>query len=332
MKRISPACAAAFQAMFDKDEWFEAHQFTILHQIVLNEASTPQPLAQLLSTSTKEIDVPDSKGRTPLSWAAEIGNAEAVETLLTFGASTSTKSVIGLTPLHYAARGPNSTCMAILLKYGASVNAKNNWNQGPLSIAAYFQNDPSFIHLLLEHGADIEEKDFYGSSAMCAAFRNNDRTVRYLISRGADINSQDKRGGTPICDAIGSDAYECIALLLDSGVDLTLKDIDGETALHLLARRGDLRTLELFLAADLGVQSLNPDDKNNDGFTARDLLAQRVDCIAEFELAFQQLLAKLDAVANTPHFHDALEEQRVVCDKEGLIVDLPVEGYSSEMK
>ena len=67
--------------MFDKDDWFEARQFTTLHKIVLNQAPTPRDLAQELSNSTQMIDIADSEGRTPLSWAAEAGNAQAVETL-----------------------------------------------------------------------------------------------------------------------------------------------------------------------------------------------------------------------------------------------------------
>ena len=296
--------------MFDKDDWFEARQFTVLHKIVLNQAPTPRGLDKELSNSTQMIDVTDSEGRTPLSWAAEAGNGQAVETLLEFGASTSQKSIIGLTPLHYAARGPDSTCMSILLKHGASVSAKNKWAQSPLNIAAYFQNDPSFIRLLLDHGADINEKDCYGSSALICTFTNNDRTARYLLSRGADINSRDDRGSTPLCDAIESNSHECITLLLDSGVDLAPTDLDGETAFHLLARRGDLDTLKIFLTADpWELASLKPDGINNDGFTAKDLMTQRVDSTPELEMAFQQLLAKLDPMGNAVKFYDALEKK-----------------------
>ena len=325
LKKIPAAKAAALQKMFDKDDWFEARQFTILHKIVLNQAPTPRDLAQELSNSTQMIDFADSEGRTPLSWAAEAGNAQAVETLLKFGASTSKKSIIGLTPLHYAARGPDSTCMAILLKHGASVGAKNKWAQSPLNIAAYFQNDPSFVRLLLDHGADIKEKDCYGSSALICTFTNNDRTARCLLSRGADINSRDNGGSTPLCDAIESNSHECITLLLDSGVDLALTDLNGETAFHLLARRGDLDTLKIFLATDTGVfANLKPNSINNDGFTVKDLMMQRVDSTPELEMAFQQLLAKLDPMGNTVMVYDALEESGPVCEKKGPLMDVTV--------
>ena len=215
--------------------------------------------------------------------------------------------------------------MAILLKHGASVSAKNKWAQSPLNIAAYFQNDPSFVRLLLDHGADIKEKDCYGSSALICTFTNNDRTARYLLSRGADINSRDNRGSTPLCDAIESNSHECITLLLDRGVDLALTDLDGETAFHLLARRGDLNTLKIFLSTDTGMlANLKPDALNNDGFTAKDLMTQRVESTPELEMAFQQLLAKLDPRGNAIQFYDALEESRPVFEKKGPLVDVTV--------
>ena len=306
--------------MFAKDLWFEARQFTVLHRIVLNLLPAPRDLTQELSNSTRIIDVADSEGRTPLSWAAEVGNVQAVETLLEYGASTSTKSVIGMTPLHFAARGPNSTSMAILLKRGASASAKNKWDQGPLSIAAYFQNDPSFFRLLLDHGADINEKDCNGSTPMRCTFTNNYRTASYLMSRGADINDRDDSGSTPLWDAIESNSHECITLLLDNGVDLSLIDMDGDTVLHLLARRADLTTLQIFLDADLGnlgKNALNPDIANSSGFTAKDLImTKRLDKTPELEMTFQQLLDELDPWSNTAVFHDALEEPSVdYCEK-----------------
>lgn len=305
--KITPPEVTALEEMFKKDAWFEERQFSILHKIVLGMLPTSRSLEQELSVSTSTIDLADSEGRTPLSWAAERGNALAVKTLLQYGASLSSKSITCMTPLHYAAKAPESACLNILLDKGASVTAKNKWNQTPLNIAAYIQNDSSFIAPLLDHGADINERDCYSSSALsCATFMNNISTARYLISRGADINSQDSLGITVLNESIENNSHDCISLLLDSDADLSIANKYGETALHIIARRADLPTLRIFQGADL--EDMDPDAKTTAGLTARDLFAQRVDVGADVEKAFQHLMGILDPKSTCLRFFDAVEK------------------------
>lgn len=293
--------------MFKKDEWFEERQFSILHKIVLDLLPTSRSLEQELSASTSTIDLADSEGRTPLSWAAERGNALAVKTLLRYGANLSSKSIAGMTPLHYAAKAPDSACLNILLDNGASVSAKNKWIQSPLNIASFFQDESSFVAPLLDHGADINEKDYYNSTALtCATFMNNINTARYLISRGADINSQDRLGIPVLNESIENNSHECISLMLDSGADLSIADQAGETALHIIARCADLQTLRIFQGADL--EDMDPDARTTTGLTARDLFAQRVDVSADVEKAFQHLIGILDPKGTCFRFSDAMEK------------------------
>ncbi len=293
--------------MFKKDQWFEERQFSILHKIVLDLLPTSRSLEQELSASTSNIDLADSEGRTPLSWAAERGNILAVQTLLRYDASLSSKSITSMTPLHYAAKAPDSACLSILLDKNASVTANNKWSQSPLNIASYFQDDSSFIAPLLDHGADINEKDCYSSSALsCATFMNNFNTARYLISRGADINSQDSLGITVLNESIENNSHECTSLLLDSGADLSIADRSGETVLHVIARRADLQTFRIFQGTDM--EDIRPDARTNAGLTARDVFAQRADISADVGKAFQHLMGKLDPKSTCVRFFDAVEK------------------------
>ena len=106
--KIEPSEVAALEGMFKKDDWFEERQFSILHKIVLDLLPKSRSLEQELSDSTSTVDLADSEGRTPLSWAAERGNALAVETLLRYGVNPLSRSITGMTPLHYAAKAPDS--------------------------------------------------------------------------------------------------------------------------------------------------------------------------------------------------------------------------------
>ena len=297
--------------MFKKDDWFEERQFSILHRIVLDLLPKSRSLEQELSASTSTIDLADSEGRTPLSWAAERGNALAVETLLRYGANLSSRSVTGMTPLHCAAKAPDSACLGILLDHGASVGAKNKWNQSPLNIASFFQDDSSFIAPLLDHGADINEKDCYSSTALtCSTFTNNLNTAAYLISRGANINNPDHMGISALNESIENNSHECFSLLLNnSDTDLSIADQAGETALHVLARCADLQTLHIFQGVDHS-EDLDPDVRNDAGLTAAELFAQRVDVVgADIEMAFRQLMGMMHPKEGGGlRFFDAVEK------------------------
>ena len=301
----------AWERMFKKDDWFGERQFSILHKIVLNLLPKSRSLERELYESTSTIDLADSEGRTPLSWAAERGNPLAVEILLRYGANLLSRSITGMTPLHYAAKAHDSACLEFLLDNGASVAAKNKWSQSPLNIASFFQNDSSFIATLLSHGADINEKDCYSVTALiCSTFMNNFNTAAYLISRGANINSQDRMGVTALHVGIENNSHECISLLLDnSGLDLSIVDHDGATALHIVAHCADLQTLHIFQGMD-HLEDLDPDARNNAGLTATEVFAQRADVVGtDIEMAFQHLMKMMHPNGGSGlSFYDTVEK------------------------
>ena len=110
---------------------------------------------------------------------------------------------------------------------------------------------------------------------------------------------------------------------MDSGVNLAIVGLDGETALHVLARRGDLRTVGIFQAADL--EGLDPEAKTKPGLTAWDLTRQRVDVNDEMQSAFRNLMTKLDAKSNCVTFYDALEKMPHAIGKVPDQVEVKVE-------
>jgi ankyrin repeat protein len=68
------------------------------------------------------------------------------------------------TPLHSAANCGDLEMVQILLDYGVDINAQNGFGSTPLDFAFIGTsrlNDPRFIRLLLDHGADpnIPSKD-----------------------------------------------------------------------------------------------------------------------------------------------------------------------------
>ena len=137
---------AALEEMFKKDKWFKERQSPLLQKIVLDLLPTSKSLNQELSVSIGMVDLVETEGRTPSSWAT---NALAVKTPLQYGTNHLSKSLSGTTPLQYAAKAPSSACLDILLDNGACATAKIKWNQSPLKSACFFQDDLLSIGMVL---------------------------------------------------------------------------------------------------------------------------------------------------------------------------------------
>jgi ankyrin repeat protein len=99
------------------------------------------------------IDIPDSFGRSALSWAVEYGWVDAVSTLIRFGADVNQQRLplhagLGLPMLHLALAGPNFgkggtaylDIVRQLLIAGADVNAVDHEGWTALHIAASWKD------------------------------------------------------------------------------------------------------------------------------------------------------------------------------------------------
>jgi ankyrin repeat protein len=69
-----------------------------------------------------DVNFQDSKGETPLHWAAEHGRVNVVTLLLDSGAFVDICDEAGSTPLHKSSRNGHANVVALLLRYGAQVD------------------------------------------------------------------------------------------------------------------------------------------------------------------------------------------------------------------
>ncbi|KAL8705218.1 MAG: hypothetical protein Q9201_001675 [Fulgogasparrea decipioides] len=314
--------AERLRSLFDEESWLEQKQFTTLHKIVLRLTNTCRSLDDELLVSTKEINVPDSEGRTPISWAAENNDDRAVAVLLKFGADAGKPDNDGNTPLHYACSctgGPS--VLPLLLRAGAVPTVRNKWRQTPLNWASFFENDPSFAQQLLAcPGVDLNEVDYHGSTAISnAAFRCNGEMLRYLLDAGADPNAVENDSTTTLLESISSNNHASLAILLEklghSALSLAYQDAKGETCLHYLARRADVETIAIFLQAlhdgFVDIAGLDTAHVGKDGLTVRDVLMLRGH--GEVKDSMMQVLEIVD--------HEVASEKSSVRSDEGVYID-----------
>ena len=132
----------------------------------------------------------------------------------------------GQTALTMAAgmyQGDAEETVRLLLAAGADVSLKGdetNWT--PLLEAAHI-GQAGAAKLLVENGANVNDRDRQGSTPlMLAAESARDKVVRVLIDAGADLNAKDNEGKTAVMRAAEStmiDRDQIVAMLKEAGAE-----------------------------------------------------------------------------------------------------------------
>jgi ankyrin repeat protein len=184
------------------------------------QAIRENQLARLksMAQSKAAVNAADSRGTTPLMYAASIGSTDAIQLLLAAGADINAANGLGITPLIYGALDP--AVAKILLAAGAEVNVQSKAGRTPLMVAASHPGGAETVRLLLSKGADPKAQDGYGATALTEAARANDLdSLRTLLATPVDIDAGDRLGFTALIYATGHGNTPAVKLLLQKGAN-----------------------------------------------------------------------------------------------------------------
>lgn len=142
----------------------------------------------------------DSKGRTPLSYAAESGQLETVNFLTSNGAKVNLPTKSGSLPINYACA--NVSILKRLLELGCDLN-KLSPNVAELPIHHLCKVNYKFLERmkqLVELGADVNARDRKGRTALHhCSLENNYENAEVLLGHFAvNVNIKDNYGALPI--------------------------------------------------------------------------------------------------------------------------------------
>ena len=209
----------------------------------LAEGNTASTLARHLRADPVLVPIIKNKqgpkGRTRLMFAAKEGDLERVRFLLEKGSDPTKEDADFHSVLYYAAIG-----------------------------------GPDVIDLLVQNGADLDYQNRWGNTALhYAAAYGNLGAVMNLCNAGANVNKVNDNQNIPLMEAlepimvrVGNVPHETktaiVRVLQEAGSDITMKNKQGSTALHLACHDGNVEAVRFLCEADSDV-----DARDNDGST-----------------------------------------------------------------
>ena len=81
--------------------------------------------------------------------------------------------------------------------------------------------------------------------------------IRSLLESGVDINIRDKQERTPLHTAIDKKKNQIVKLLLEKNADVNLIDNMGDTPMHLAVKTGQLKVVELLIEKGADVNAVD---------------------------------------------------------------------------
>lgn len=198
-------------------------------------------LEALIKTGAPEINkpallAPDQTGcqgqrwLTPLQAAACAGQDAALRKLLAGKADINFAPRGGQAPLILAINHRREQAARLLIEAGAQLEVKDSAGNTPLLLAISQGNRP-LAEFLLKHGASPKAKNATDESAL---FLSSDPALaRMLTALGANPQALNSEGESGLHQAARTGQAAMARFFLEQGVDVTLRNRSGLTALEL---------------------------------------------------------------------------------------------------
>ena len=176
---------------------------------------------------------------SPLMVAAQGSSLETIKILIKHGANVNHVIRGGETPLFAAIRRNSAEITKLLIENGANVNHKTDTGDS-LIVMAVILNNLEIIKLLLDNGVNFDQQyAINGSNRQFTPLEialgcDKLESAKLLLEKGADVNQKNAKGNTLLMTALNErrpTMQDAIKLLVEFGSDCRIKTRDGEGVL-----------------------------------------------------------------------------------------------------
>jgi len=241
-----------------------------------------------------QVDAVDEFGRTALHWAAfsKACSVEGLTLLLNCKASVNKGDGHGDTALHRVSSAAKTYC---LIQHGADVEAKNFSGRTPLFLVSNYEA----LNVLFESGANINAQDELGSTSLHQAAQNGDvEKIKWLLKNGA-ISIKNNYGRTPLEVAMLCKKEEAIKILTSPGlfasVDSSVSSVSStDSIISALPKIKPNEEMPTSAAEVEPVSTFNPIENSNEIKTFIEIFNQEIEtfflkCFTEEKVARDRL-------------------------------------------
>jgi len=231
----------------------ECLSFTALH-LAAREGLT-RTVEGLLRTDRFAVNVATTEGGTPVIHAASGGRVDIVRMLMQRGADPYLRNWYG-NALHCAIESDRaSTVRELVVGWGMDWRGADGYGLDYLG-CVLSRDAAQALEALVDVGLDIQAHDTEaGGSAgktvgyqifLEACILGRLKIVKLMTERGwVDVNARSARGRTALHYAARSGRLAVVERLIEVGADVSAKDDDGNSVLHVLQRLYPSRALEV---------------------------------------------------------------------------------------
>lgn len=233
--------------------------------------------AFLLEHCDADVDNCNADGLTAAHHAARVGDLGCLALLCANGCDLAAPSSSGLRPARLAAQHGNAECLNWLISLPesegggglreATVPDQSGWTP---ALAAASNGHADCLRVLRESGrcnlSSTNSKDGASPASLAAEF-GHVGVLAMLRDCSAALDRRDRLAWTPVHSASDAGHVDCLVLLRDAGCDLSAAASDGSTALLLASAKGHLECVKVLLAAgaDPTAYRLDPGDMMCEG-------------------------------------------------------------------
>lgn len=227
--KAQEAAAAIIEAIPRKDLTSQDEQKNTVFLTALHEGAWD--IAKKLLEKKADPNMLDSTGKAPLLIATESKQKEGIDEtfvdfLLLSKADINTKGYLDRTALQNAIRTKNVKLVEVLLKYHPTLEPKNPESIKLLTDAVDGRNGP-IVKLLLDYQPNFSSSEL--GLLLHEAVQRDEEIVKILIEHKANVNEKNEAGKSPL----HSVWYGSIAIcLLQNKADVNLLDSNNQTPLQ----------------------------------------------------------------------------------------------------